>query len=219
MRNNLRRSVFQAAGVTSAVTVALGCLATGAARADQFVELPPVSVNEPLSDGSTVTVTSDDSAVVSPSMGSTPLHRNVWVSGNVEMSAGASVTGGRMEVGYIIGCQVAFGAGAEAGGDADFRDTKTVVNASAGAEVTLGPGEVARYSILHIDQKDDNGDTETVGYYKFDGNTARFTYADKTFGLSGCAGYAQARLYANVTAYEKGSKTKVTIYGQPFSIG
>lgn len=65
----------------------------------------------------------------------------------------------------------------------------------------------------------ENGDTEQVGYYTFNGHSASLAFTDKTFGLTGCAGYAQARLYVNVTAYEKGSKTKTTLYGKPFSIG
>lgn len=218
MHNSFRRGMFRAVGAASAATALIGGLSTGAAHADQFVELPAVSVTETLTDGSAITVTGDDSAVISPSMGATPLHRNVWVSGRVEVTGGPSMTDGRMEVGYILGCQVAFGAGADAGAGADIRED-TVVDASAGADITLGPGEVARYPILKISQKDENGDSETVGYYKFEGNTASFTYADKTFGLTGCAGNAQARMYASVTAYEKGAKTKVTVYGQPFGIG
>ncbi|WP_253792381.1 MspA family porin [Nocardia amikacinitolerans] len=208
--------IVSLAGCTA---VALGFLSPGAAHADQFVELPPVSVSETLIDGGIVTVTSDDSATISPSMGATPLHRNVWVSGHVAVTGAESMTSGRIEVGYIIGCQVAFGAGADAGGDAELGDGDIAVSAAAGGDVTLGPGEVKRYSILQIEQKDENGDTETVGYFTFEGNNGSLTFTDKTFGLTGCAGYAQARLYANVTAYQKGSKTKVTVYGQPFSIG
>jgi MspA len=212
-----RNPALRAAGLlTSAASV--GLLATGTAHADQFVELAPVSVTENLL-GGTVTVTSDDSATISPSMGSTPLHRNVWVSGRVQVDGTESMTSGRIEVGYILGCQVAFGAGADASAAASPEDSAVAVNAEAGADVTLGPGEVARYPILQIQQGDENGDTETVGYFTFEGHSGSFTYTDKTFGITGCAGAAQARLYANVTAYEKGSKSKITVYGQPFSIG
>ncbi|WP_282782716.1 MULTISPECIES: MspA family porin [unclassified Nocardia] len=196
----------------------IGWLSAAPAHADQFVELPPVSVSEPLADGTVVTVTGDDSATLSPSLGATPLHRNVWVSGRVEVSADGAMDRGRIEVGYIIGCQVALGAGADADADGRLSDSAAVA-ATAGAEVTLGPGDVRRYPILSITQKNEYGDTETVGYYAFDGSSASLTYSDKTFGISGCAGYAQARLYANVTAYQAGSKSKITIYGQPFSIG
>ncbi|MFD3427355.1 MspA family porin [Nocardia fluminea] len=219
MRSIINRPTARAVGLGAITAAALGLLSTGAANADQFVDLAPVSLTESMSDGSLLTVNSDDAAVVSPSMGATPLHRNVWVSGHVAVQGSPIMTSARLEVGYIVGCQVALGAGADADADAELGDSDLTVDASAGADVTLGPGEVARYSILKIEQNDENGDTETVGYFQFEGNSGSFTYTDKTFGLTGCAGYAQARLYANVTAYEKGAKTKTTIYGQPFSIG
>ncbi|MGW6619585.1 MspA family porin [Nocardia sp. NPDC055002] len=213
-----RARTFRAAGF-GAGAVAACLLSTGTASADQFIELPAVSATEPLLGGGEVTVTGDDFATVSPSVGATPLHRNVWVSGNVQVNA-SGMTNGRLEVGYIIGCQVAFGAGADVDGGAEPKDGEVAVQASAGAEMTLGPGEVKRYSILQIKQKDEQGDSETVGYYTFDGDSASFTYSDKTFGLTGCAGAAQARMYVNLTAYQKdkGTKSKITVYGQPFGI-
>ncbi|MEV6362193.1 MspA family porin [Nocardia asteroides] len=218
MPTTSRRRAVRSTALAGGAALAIGCLSPGAANADQFVELPPVTVTETLADGTVVTVSSDDSATISPSMGATPLHRNVWVSGSVAVSGAESMTSGRIEVGYILGCQVALGAGADAGGDAEI-DERGGVSAEAGADITLGPGDVKRYPILNISQKDDNGDTENVGYFTFEGNDGSFTYTDKTFGLTGCAGYAQARMYANITAYQKGSKTKITAYGQPFSIG
>ncbi|MDS1115212.1 MspA family porin [Gordonia westfalica] len=218
MNSIQRRSVTvcAAAGLAVVGTVSLG---QSPASADTEVNLPRVQTVNRLSDGSTITVSADDHARISPSMGATPLHRNVWVSGTVRVNAGKAMTRGRLEVGYIIGCQVALGASANVDSDTETGDSDVTVGASTDGEITLGPGEVERQPILNYTQKDENGDTERVGYYTFDGNSASLTFTDKTFGLTGCAGYAQARLYANVTAYERGSKSKITVYGKPFSIG
>ncbi|QHN24716.1 porin [Gordonia pseudamarae] len=211
-----RPMVISASGAVFVAGLSLG---TSPAAADTRVDLPRVQTVSRLSDGSAITVTADDRARISPSMGGTPLHRNVWVSGTVRVKASRTMTKGRLEVGYIIGCQVAFGAGADGESTSEAGDSAVEVDASAGGEITLGPGDVERQPVLSFTQKDDNGDTERVGYYTFDGHSASLTFTDKTFGLTGCAGYAQARLYANVTAYEKSSKTKVAVYGKPFSIG
>ncbi|MBR7192579.1 MspA family porin [Gordonia sp. SCSIO 19800] len=205
--------------VAGAVVAAGTALSHSPANADTQVNLPRVQAVDRLSDGSTITVTADDRARISPSMGATPLHRNVWVSGTVRVEGSNTMTNGRLEAGYIIGCQVALGASTDAKSTSEAGDSTVEIGASAGGDITLGPGDVERQPILTFSQKDENGDTEQVGYYTFNGHSASLTFTDKTFGLTGCAGYAQARLYVNVTAYEKGSKTKTTLYGKPFSIG
>ena len=45
------------------------------------------------------------------------------------------------------------------------------------------------------------------------------SWNDASFGISGCAGYAQARNYITVQVFNANTTSKVTLWGQPFSIG
>ncbi|WP_459546472.1 MspA family porin [Nocardia sp. X0981] len=45
------------------------------------------------------------------------------------------------------------------------------------------------------------------------------SWHNSTIGLSGCAGYAQARAFAEVEVETASAKEVVAVWGQPFSIG
>ena len=78
-----RKNGVRLAAVGAAAAATMGLCSVGAANADTFVPLPGGSITQTLADGTVVTVNlTDESANISPSMGSTPLHRNVWVSGS-----------------------------------------------------------------------------------------------------------------------------------------
>lgn len=160
-----RKTAARLAGAGAAATIALGLCSTGAANADTFVPLPGGEISRTLTDGTVVTVRLvGESANINPSMGSTPMHRNTWVSGSAQVElSGPGVKGGAIYPGYVVGCQVNFGGGGVTGGSV--------------------------------------------------------TWSDSTLGLSGCAGYAQARAFVKVKVSTEAVSSLVTLWGQPFSIG
>ena len=112
-----RKSMARVAGFTAAATVASGLLFTGAAGADTVVPLPGGHITKTLSDGTVVDISLvGESANINPSLGSTPAHRNAWVSGSAQVSVSGD-GGGKIFPGYTVGCQVNI-AGGDALGDA-----------------------------------------------------------------------------------------------------
>ncbi|QSE89563.1 MspA family porin [Rhodococcus pseudokoreensis] len=231
MNSKTLRHGAKAAGVVAAATVAIGLLSTGAANADTFVPLQDGTITQTLLDGSVVTVrTTGNSANISPSIGSTPLHRNVWASGTIDVSIeGGTAKGGTIDAGYIVACQLDFGGEASGGsaGGASWDDIQagTVGNAistgdtSVGGGISIAPGQATNVPILDIEYTDDYGAEAHKSSFKFTGKSGGFTYSDETFGVSGCAGYAQARSYAKVSVSTASVDGTVTLWGQPFSLG
>ncbi|NLU82602.1 MspA family porin [Rhodococcus sp. HNM0569] len=225
MNSKTLRRGTRAASVVGAATVAIGLFSTGAANADTFVPLQDGEITQTLLDGTVVTVKqTGNSANISPSMGSTPLHRNVWASGSIDVTlSGDSAEGGTIDAGYIVACQFNFGG--EVSGEAtgtptleDQRVTADVEGAASGG-ITIGPGQAEKVSILDISYADDYGAEASKSSFDFEGNSGGFTYSDETFGVSGCAGYAQARSYVTVDVSTESVDGTVTLYGQPFSLG
>lgn len=218
-----RKNMARLAGVGAAATLALGLFSTGAANADTFIPLPGGELVKTLSDGTVVTVRmAGESATISPSMGSTPVHRNAWVSGSaqVELSGGENI-GGKIYPGYVVGCQVNIaGGGAEGGASADV-DTEGSVSPSAetGANLTVGPGQAKSFYVLDIEKPDDYGSENHSTNNKFKGNSGSVTWSDETIGLNGCGGYAQARSFISVEVETENVISYVTLWGQPFSLG
>ncbi|MEV6333232.1 MspA family porin [Nocardia vinacea] len=219
-----RKNVARVAGVGAAATVALGLFSTGAANADTFVPLPGGSITKTLSDGTVVTISlTGESANINPSMGSTPLHRNAWVSGSAQVSVSGD-GGGSIFPGYTVGCQVNISGGGATGGvdgSADWSgDTVTgSVGATSGANLTLGPGQSQSFYVLDLEQADDFGNEAHKKRNKFKNGSGSVTWADETIGLTGCGGYAQARAFVSVEVETDNVITWTTLWGQPFSLG
>ncbi|MFC0454654.1 MspA family porin, partial [Rhodococcus jostii] len=159
--------------------------------------------------------------------GSTPLHRNVWVNGKASVELqGAGAKGATITPGYILACQVDFGAKGDGGASTKMtidEDSGNLVSGplagkSSGA-ITLGPGQAKNVTILDLEKKDAYGGESHTGGNKFTGKTGSVTWADSTLGVSGCAGYAQARSYVKVAVSTDNVSSNVTLWGQPFSIG
>ncbi|SLJ82361.1 MspA [Mycobacteroides abscessus subsp. abscessus] len=93
------------------------------------------------------------------------------------------------------------------------------VGAESGGELTLGPGQAKSFYILDIEKPDDYGNEDHATNNKFKGNSGSVTWADSTIGLSGCAGYAQARSFVKVKVETDNVMSVVTLWGQPFSLG
>jgi hypothetical protein len=214
------------AALIAATGAAVGLLSAGAANADTFVPLPGGSVTETLVDGTTVTLSmTGESALINPPMGATPLHRNVWVSGSARAEiSGADVAGVRSKLrpGYVVGCQVNI-AGGNANGGANasqsYASDSAQGSVSAGGALSLGPGQAATVYILDLETADPFGDKVHVPFNAFRGPQGAVTWKNSTIGLSGCAGYAQARSFVRIEVETAQVKQDVTLWGQPFSIG
>ncbi|NNH68333.1 MspA family porin [Nocardia uniformis] len=209
------------AGFGTAATT-LGLLSAAPAQADTFVPLPGGEISRTLTDGTVVTVRLvSESATISPSMGSTPVHRNAWVSGRAEARVSGSVQKGEIQPGYVVGCQVNISGGGVNGGASGKSDWEG--NASggltSGANLSLGPGQATSFVILDREVANRFGEEAHSPRNPFKGTDGSVTWSDSTIGLTGCGGYAQARAFVKVKVQTETVKTTVTLWGQPFSLG
>lgn len=240
VKNGLRRGL-KAAGVGAVMATAIGFASVGAANADTFVPLEDGSISQTLPDGTVVTVTrTNEKANISPSLGATPTHRNVWVSGRAEvkLDGPSSKKGGRIQPGYIVGCQVNIsgtgGAGATGGATNTTTDATNYVDPTkssntgtsattgglnANVGVTLSPGQAVNYHVIDLEQENAFGERVNRPFMAFTGAEGSVTWGDSTLGITGCAGQAQARSYVKVTVNTETATQQVTLWGQPFSIG
>ncbi|WP_405485955.1 MspA family porin [Nocardia sp. NBC_00511] len=222
---NTRKTMARAAGVGVAATAALGLLSTGAANADTFIPLPGGSLTQTMDDGTVVTIDlTGESANINPSMGSTPLHRNAWVSGStrVTLSGANGSVGGKIYPGYVVGCQVNISGGGANGGPtagANYDGSSPSAGANVGGNLTLGPGQAKAFYLLDQESPDDYGNEGHNARNVFTGNSGSVTWSDETINLNGCAGYAQARAFIAVQIETPNVITSYTLWGQPFSLG
>ncbi|MFI1462425.1 MspA family porin [Nocardia carnea] len=207
---------------TFVAAASVGLLATGTAGADTFVPLPGAAVTETLGDGTAVTLRIvGESATISPSMGATPLHRNAWVSASaqVELSTPAR---SKIKPGYVVGCQVNI-AGGGANSGANYSTDSTGENQSAGGSLggnlSLGPGQAKKFYLLDLEAPDAFGSESHRPFSSIAGTSGSVSWHNSTIGLSGCAGYAQARAFTEVEVETATAKEIVTVWGQPFSLG
>ncbi|MFD4355144.1 MspA family porin [Nocardia sp. NPDC058519] len=217
-----RKSMARVAGFTTAATVALGLLSTGAANADTFVPLPGGHITKTLSDGTVVDIALvGESANINPSMGSTPAHRNAWVSGSAQVSVSGGGSG-KIFPGYTVGCQVNISGGdalGDSSAESDWAGTEQKVGVGTGGELTVGPGQSKSFYVLDLEMPDDYGNESHKTRNAFKNGSGSVTWADETIGLSGCGGYAQARSFVSVEVETDNVMSWVTLWGAPFSLG
>ncbi|WP_072689613.1 MspA family porin [Rhodococcus marinonascens] len=232
MNSKTLRHGAKAASVVAAATIAIGLFSNGAANADTFIPLQDGEITQTLIDGTVVTVRqTGNSATISPSMGATMLHRNVWASGTVDVSLeGDNAQGGSIDTGYVVGCQINFGGNAGGGANAgatwdDMGDGGGIAPPLDGGTdvfgggMSIAPGQATKVSILDIEYANSYDEETHKSDFDFEGNSGGFTYSDETFGVSGCAGMAQARSYTTVEVSTDRVDSTVTLWGQPFSMG
>ncbi|WP_168703185.1 MspA family porin [Gordonia paraffinivorans] len=214
MKKNITRRVVAAAGLTGAVAMGLTSLAAGGATAGP---LPGGTVTRTLVDGTPVTVTLYDEFVnVQRAVTNVPTSREVWLSGKIKVTVGGKAEGGSVNAGYLVGCQVNFGA--SAGGDAGIDSSGGAAGGSAG--FTLGPGQATYFPIIETTSGTDTAyENYHVNSYSFKGKKGGVVYSQEKFGLDGCAGYASAKAKVKVTVSTDAVKGVITLYGKPFSIG
>lgn len=199
---------------------AVGLATTGVAGADTFVPLPGAAVTENFGDGTAVTVRIvGESATISPSMGATPLHRNAWVSASAQFELSGPARS-KIKPGYIVGCQVNIaGGGANGGANYSQAGQNSSAGGSLGGNLSLGPGQAKKFYLLDLEAPDAFGAESHRPFSSHTSTHGSVSWRNSTIGLSGCAGYAQARAFAEVEVETATAKEVVTVWGQPFSIG
>lgn len=169
-------------------------------------------------DGGTVTIKLyNESARISRAVTNIPTSREVMVSGKVRVTTSGGVKGGSINAGYIVGCQVDFGAGAGVdGGAGQGFAAGAPLTQSLGSKggIKLGPGVAAYVPIVSSTTGD-----KTTNNFSFSNAQGGVAYSGERFGVDGCAGYAQARAKVTVRVSSDTFVGNVTMYGQPFSIG
>ena len=222
MKKNITRRVVAAAGITGAVAMGLTSLGAGGATAGP---LPGGTITKTLVDGTPVTVQLFDEYVnVQRAVTNVATSREVWLSGKVRVTVGGKAEGGSVNAGYLVGCQVNFGAsaGAEGGITQPLPNGEPAFTDSTGAEAgfSLGPGQATYFPIIEETSGSDTSFKDyNVSSYTFKGQKGGVTYSQQKFGLDGCAGYASAKAKIKVTVSTDAVKGVVTLYGKPFSIG
>ncbi|GAB2634307.1 MspA family porin [Nocardia goodfellowii] len=212
-------------GAALAATV-FGIGQTAVAGADTFIPLPGGTITRELADGTTVTVRIDgESAKISPSMGATPVHRNVWVTGRASVElAGPSASTATIKIspGYLVGCQLDISGVTGTNNETATASANTVPIApteSFGAGITLGPGQAVARLMLDLERPDDYGQESHKRYNKVPGPRTSVTWIDETFSVDGCGGYAQARAFVAAEIDSSNYIGNVLLWGQPFSMG
>ncbi|ORM30227.1 MspA family porin [Williamsia sp. 1135] len=240
MQKKTTRRLAAAAGIAGVTAVALSTMGAGAAAAGP---LPGGQVTQTLLDGTKVTVTlKNEFANINPSTVALPTSRNVWLSGQVLVDVQGGAEGGNIEAGYIVGCQLNFGA--EAGGNVGIAPSPGsdpsggIAPGGTDSEGNVYPGGVpgSTGSDPSLGQSADLGggftlqpgeakywalfreDDENVGI-DFEGAKGGVAYSQETFAVDGCAGFAEAKAYVKVTVETPSVTGIVTLYGKPFSIG
>ncbi|GAA5089824.1 MspA family porin [Nocardia iowensis] len=217
-----RKKLTRQAGLGAAAAVALGLFSTGAADADIFIPLPGGETHKTLADGTVVTIELvDESADINLSVGATPEHRSVWVSGTaqVELSGTPEGKGGSIFPGYTVGCEVDIAGGGAAGG-LDWSGNAIEPNAGTaiGGNLSLGPGQMKSFYVLDLEQGDDFGSAVHETRNQFEGNHGSVSWADETIDLTGCGGPAQARAFVSLSVETDQVVTWMTLWGEPFTI-
>ncbi|MGY4102768.1 MspA family porin [Nocardia sp. R16R-3T] len=241
----MRRSVC--AVLMTCAFLPVGLATSGAAQADTSIPLPDGHDQFTTQDGLVVAVDrTGEHATISGSMAASPLSRNAWVSGvtsvHITVPAGITVTGGRIETGYLVGCQVDLGSGTHADGSGDT-PPKPKADAPAGADNgghdsdggggsggitaggyaggTAGNSGISPYAdpSLSVQLKPGKVATKEIEDYTFTGTSGITQYVDHTLSVEGCAGAAEARAYTTVTVHDNVMDDSETLWGQPFSLG
>ncbi|WP_419215355.1 MspA family porin [Gordonia sp. CPCC 205333] len=205
------------------MTAAIPLANLAVAQADTNIHLPSQTLSRTLPDGTRVLIKrSNESARINPSMGSTPLHRNAWVSGRYDVTVSDKSAKFGIGSGYIVACQLTLGGSANGGttGTAsNYTPENATVTAQTGAGVTIGPGQAANYFINDIEYQDPFGARAHENAVKFRGGNGAVVYRNETMMINGCAGYAQARAYVKVRVITDKVSQSVFLYGKPFSLG
>lgn len=209
---NLNKRVVAGAAVAGAALIAVTGATAGVAEAKS---LPGASKSRSFDGGSVNIRLYDESARITRAVTNIQTSREVWVSGKVRVTTSGDVEGGNINVGYLVGCQVNFGAEGSGGAGLDV-DTagEGTPSASVGGGFELSPGEAAYVPVIKTTIND-----EAVNSFNFGNARGGVAYSQERFGVDGCAGYASAMAKVTVKVSTDTFKGNITVYGKPFSLG
>ncbi|WP_405166379.1 MspA family porin [Nocardia sp. NBC_01499] len=187
-------------GVGLAVLM-LGC---GVAGADTVVPLPAGEQALTTATGIPVDLTrTGETAIISPSLAANGMSRTAQLSGTAYATV-PGATGGTLETGYLVGCQVDLSGGLSLGGDVYLSPES--MSPELNPSIKLVPGGVA---VVKFGSKTIDPAAGAVG----------IAYRNRGIQLSGCGGFAEARAYSALTVTNDKGSAEVTLYGDPFSVG
>lgn len=224
MNTSTKRRAGAVAGLAAVSAVALSSMGAGGAAAGA---LPGGFTTQTLADGTKVSVQlKDEFVTIARSGAANATTRNAWVSGKVIVTVnGANASGGDVNAGYLVGCQVDFSGGGNVGGsatpfalDAGNFDPSTAGGGASGG-VTLAPGVAKFIPVIDSGLGKYNGSDSADTSFSFKGNRGGIAYSQETFQVNGCAGYASAKAAIQVKVSTDAVDGYVTLYGKPFSIG
>ncbi|MCX6469169.1 MAG: MspA family porin [Corynebacteriales bacterium] len=224
MKTTIMRRASVGAALVGVVAATVSGLGAGAAAAGP---LPSHSLTQTLADGTKVRVgLFGESFRIARSITAIGTTRQIWASGKIVVDA-PGATGGTIDAGYIVGCQVNFlGAGVTpntgiGGAVTNGQATLGAPSATSGSSVSLGPGQAVALHLINTT----NGDlSPQAGNYltttnAFTNGKAGVAYSDEEFHVDSCAGYAQAKAFVTVQVDTASVTGYVTVYGTPFNIG
>ncbi|MFT3659891.1 MAG: MspA family porin [Gordonia sp. (in: high G+C Gram-positive bacteria)] len=202
--------VLAGAALAGAAVIGVTSMGPGVAEA---AKLPGFTKTKNLNGGSVTIRLFDESFRIQRSVANNHFSREVFVSGKVKVTTSGKVEGGSVNAGYIVGCQLNFGASSEGGVEQEFGADQPEASAKAG--FTLSPGEAKYVPIVNVVDDED----EEIDAFDFSDARGGVAYSAERFGVDGCAGYAEAMAKVTVRVETDGFRGNVTAYGRPFSIG
>lgn len=215
---NLKKRTMAGVAIAGAALVGITGLTAGAAEAGK---LPGATKTKSFDEGSVQIRLFDEAYSIRRAVTNIPTSREIWVSGKVRVTTNGGVKGGNINVGYLVGCQLDFGAGASGGiqGNFKWKDiiegteptiTDTLDGTETGVGFKLSPGEAAYVPVIK---------SSSDGSFNFGNARGGVAYSQERFGVDGCAGYAQARAKVTVRVSTDTFRGNITTYGAPFSLG
>ena len=93
--------------------------------------------------------------------------------------------------------------------------TATIDPPTAGANLSLAPGQAGYVPIIQESDTDD----DAVNSFDFKGKKGGAAFQDESFKVTGCGGFAESKAKVKVTVETEAVTGVVTIYGKPFSLG
>ncbi|MFT3715941.1 MAG: MspA family porin [Gordonia sp. (in: high G+C Gram-positive bacteria)] len=224
--SNVKKRVLSGAAVAGAALVGIAGITAGAAEAGK---LPGATKTRSFDAGSVTIRLFDESYKITRAVTNVPTSREVFVSGKVRVTTSGDVKGGNIGVGYIVGCQLNFGASANGGAGVDIDNTDAITGAissgtftpatpspsgGVGGGFSLSPGQAAYVPVIKA-----NVGGNSVDSFNFGDATGGVAYSQERFGVDGCAGHAEAVAKVTVKVSTDEFKGNISMYGKPFSLG
>ncbi|MFZ2511366.1 MAG: MspA family porin [Gordonia sp. (in: high G+C Gram-positive bacteria)] len=213
---NLNMRVMTGAAVAGVALIAVTGITAGTAEAGK---LPGASKTKSFEDGSVQIRLFDESYSIQRAVTNVPTSREVFVSGKVRVTTSGGVKGANVNAGYLVGCQLNFGADVGGGiGTGDYKVLEyskppTGAGGTSGKFV-LSPGKAGYVPVIKA-----SVGGEAVNSFDFTDARGGMAYSQERFGVDGCAGHAQAMAKVTVKVSTDTFKGNITMYGKPFSLG